>query len=65
MKKILCFGDSNTFGFNPENGKRFDEQTRWAGKLKIALKNKFEVIEKGQITGAALLKTKNQPNFRA
>lgn len=47
MKKILCFGDSNTFGFNPENGKRFDEQTRWAGKLKIALKNKFEVIEKG------------------
>ena len=47
MKKILCFGDSNTFGFNPKNGKRFDEQTRWAGKLKIALKNKFEVIEKG------------------
>ena len=34
MKKILCYGDSNTFGFNPENGKRFDNLTRWSGILK-------------------------------
>lgn len=58
MKKILCFGDSNTFGFNPENGKRFDEQTRWAGKLKIALKNKFEVIEKGANNRCSFTKNK-------
>lgn len=47
MKKILCFGDSNTFGFNPENGKRYDEKTRWSGILKSTLSGKYEVIEAG------------------
>lgn len=47
MKKILCFGDSNTFGFNPQNGKRFDEKTRWSGLLKSLLKNSYTVIEAG------------------
>lgn len=46
MKTILCYGDSNTFGFNPENGKRFDENSRWSGILKSKLK-KFEIIEEG------------------
>ena len=47
MKKILCFGDSNTYGFNPENHERYDENTRWTGILKRRLKDKFEVIEGG------------------
>lgn len=47
MKKILCFGDSNTFGFNPSDGTRYDEKTRWSGILKSKLKNNFEVIEEG------------------
>ncbi len=47
MKKILCYGDSNTFGFNPENGKRFDNLTRWSGILKNELSQTFEVIENG------------------
>ena len=47
MKKILCFGDSNTFGFNPENYKRYNENERWSGILKNQLKNEFIVIEKG------------------
>ena len=29
MKRILCYGDSNTWGFMGESGERFDEQTRW------------------------------------
>lgn len=48
MKKILCFGDSNTYGFNPKNGSRFNEKIRWAGQIKEKLKNKFEIIEQGQ-----------------
>ena len=28
MKKILCFGDSNTYGFIPSSGKRYDENSR-------------------------------------
>ena len=48
MKKVLCFGDSNTFGFNPKDGSRFDEFSRWSGILKNFSKGKFEIIEEGQ-----------------
>lgn len=47
MAEIVCFGDSNTYGFNPRNGKRYDENTRWSGILKQKLKEKFSVIEAG------------------
>ncbi len=47
MVEIVCFGDSNTFGFNPKNGKRYDENTRWSGILKCKLKAKYNVIEAG------------------
>ena len=46
MKKILCFGDSNTFGFNPKNGTRYNEKERWSGILKKELNN-YEIIEDG------------------
>jgi lysophospholipase L1-like esterase len=29
MKTVLCYGDSNTWGFKPLSGKRFDHRTRW------------------------------------
>jgi lysophospholipase L1-like esterase len=29
MKTILCYGDSNTWGFNPHTGGRYDHKTRW------------------------------------
>lgn len=47
MKKILCFGDSNTFGYNPHNGKRYDENFRWTGILKNLCMDKYEIIEAG------------------
>lgn len=47
MKKILCFGDSNTYGFNPKNGERFNSSTRWSGILKSSLKDNFLIIEQG------------------
>ncbi len=47
MKKILCYGDSNTFGFNPLDGLRYDEQTRWSALLQANLGNDFKVIEEG------------------
>ena len=47
MKKILCYGDSNTFGYNPADGSRFDENIRWTGVLQKILKNEFEVINEG------------------
>ncbi len=47
MKKILCFGDSNTFGYNPNNGSRYNENSRWTGILKNLCKNNYEIIEAG------------------
>lgn len=44
---ILCFGDSNTFGYNPTNGLRYDKNTRWTGVLKNLLGDNFNVIEEG------------------
>lgn len=47
MKKILCYGDSNTNGFNPKDGSRYDKNTRWAGLLGSFLDDDCEVIEAG------------------
>jgi lysophospholipase L1-like esterase len=47
MKKIVCFGDSNTFGFNPIDGSRYLSNERWAGILKERLKENYNVVEQG------------------
>ena len=47
MKKVLCFGDSNTFGFNPKNGLRFPKDIRWTGVLQGLCKDEFQIIEAG------------------
>ncbi len=47
-KRIICFGDSNTWGFNPRNGERFDENTRWPMVLQSLLGEEYQIIEEGQ-----------------
>lgn len=47
MRRILCFGDSNTWGYDPATQGRFDETTRWTGVLQAALGADFTVIEEG------------------
>ncbi|MCI0733068.1 MAG: SGNH/GDSL hydrolase family protein [Methylococcaceae bacterium] len=47
MKTILCFGDSNTWGYIPGTAGRYDYRIRWTGHLQIALGNDFRVIEEG------------------
>ncbi|MBD5403183.1 hypothetical protein HDR58_10385 [bacterium] len=47
MKKILCYGDSNTYGFIPENYKRYEKDKRWSGILSNLLENEFTIIEEG------------------
>ena len=45
-KRILCFGDSNTYGSNPSGG-RYDENTRWPMHLAQLLGDEYTVIEEG------------------
>jgi len=47
MKAVLCYGDSNTWGSNPETGDRFGLDVRWPGVLARGLGDGFRVIEEG------------------
>ena len=47
-KKILCFGDSLTWGFDPETRQRFDADSRWPRVMGALLGDGYEVIEEGQ-----------------
>jgi lysophospholipase L1-like esterase len=46
-KRILCYGDSNTWGFIPGTGNRYAPDIRWTGLLQKALGDGFEIIEEG------------------
>ena len=48
MKKIVCFGDSNTYGYDPDTGGRFGEDVRWPKVLQKLLGDEYEIIEEGQ-----------------
>ena len=47
METILCYGDSNTYGFVPETGMRYPKDVRYPGRLQILLGNDYTVIEEG------------------
>ena len=48
MKRILCYGDSNTWGFQPSNPfTRFPKTIRWTGVLNTLLGQDYEIIEEG------------------
>jgi len=48
MIRILCFGDSNTWGFDPDHPfQRYGHNVRWTGVLKEQLGESYEVIEEG------------------
>ena len=47
MKTVLCYGDSNTYGYNPVNGMRYGESIRWTCRLRDLLGDGYRVIEEG------------------
>ena len=52
MTTILCYGDSNTYGYDPKNGLRYPKEIRWPGHLQALLDLKtapdtYTVIEEG------------------
>lgn len=53
-KRILCYGDSNTWGYDPENqpeneiyNARYPSDVRWTGILKEKLGEGYTIIEEG------------------
>ena len=47
MRTVLCYGDSNTWGSDPETGERFAPEVRWPGVLARGLGEGFRVVEEG------------------
>jgi len=47
MKNILCFGDSNTWGYTPLSGARYSINERWPRVLQANLGDKYHIIEEG------------------
>jgi lysophospholipase L1-like esterase len=47
MKTVMCFGDSNTWGYDPVSGERLPFDVRWPGAMRADLGSAFHVIEEG------------------
>lgn len=45
--RVLCYGDSNTWGDPPNKLSRYPADVRWPGRLQKLLGNEFEIIEEG------------------
>ena len=46
--RILCYGDSNTWGYIPgTDHQRFSKEERWTGVLQTMLGDTYEIIEEG------------------
>lgn len=46
-KRILCFGDSNTWGYNAQDATRFPNDVRWTKLLQKKLGDGYEIVEEG------------------
>jgi len=47
LKTILCFGDSNTWGYDPLKEQRYSLTERWTGILRQELGSDYWVVEEG------------------
>lgn len=64
-RQILCFGDSNTWGYNPDGSGRFPSNVRWTGLLQEALKKhdpELRVAEEGMNGRTTIFGEKLEPH---
>ena len=45
--RIVCFGDSNTWGYDPETKRRHGDHVRWTSVLQDLLGDDYQVVECG------------------
>ncbi|KGJ89443.1 SGNH/GDSL hydrolase family protein [Thalassotalea sp. ND16A] len=63
MRNILCFGDSNTWGYIPGSGYRYDQATRWTAMTQSLLGNEFCLHEAG-LNGRTTMRDEPDRAFR-
>jgi lysophospholipase L1-like esterase len=47
MKTVLCYGDSNTWGYDPATRTRYPPHVRWTGVRATRLGEEYRVVEEG------------------
>ena len=47
MRTVLCYGDSNTWGYDPATRTRYPPHVRWTGVLAARLGAEYRVVEEG------------------
>lgn len=63
MPDILCFGDSNTWGYVPGTaGERFASDERWAGVMRHTLGDGYAVVEEGLNARTTVWQDPMRPN---
>lgn len=64
MRQILCFGDSNTYGYIPGSGKRYSDSERWTGLLQQSLRDKnIKIIEEGLVGRTTVYEDSYRPGL--
>ena len=58
---LLCFGDSNTYGYMPGGVGRFDSETRYCGLLSQLLGDAWSISENGVVGRTACFTEKERP----
>lgn len=61
MKSILCFGDSNTYGYIPGGFGRYSFEDRWPGALEALLAPQWRVIEEGLCGRTTVFRESDRP----
>ena len=61
MKTLLCYGDSNTWGYIPGSATRYARHQRWTGVLQCSLGGDFVVIEEGLNSRTTVLDDPTKP----
>jgi lysophospholipase L1-like esterase len=59
---VLCYGDSNTWGFLPASGARLSRWERWPGVVQRELGDDVHVIEEGQNGRTTVFDKPFEPN---
>lgn len=59
--KILCYGDSNTWGYIPGTKERYPSNVRWTGLLQEALGENYYLIEEGLNSRTTVLDDPKNP----
>ena len=60
MIEILCFGDSNTYGFTPDWKHRYGRDIRYPGVLQTLLGDGYYVAEDGLVGRTAAFPDSNR-----